>query len=620
MRRASKGYTGVDILQFPTMLVQGPILQGEGSTVPVESHPTPSGDPTISQPPLSSPSRVPTPPYDLPLPRGHTPGSDEGRMQQNELMDLVTKLSDGVLALKTNLQQTKKVYSTTVTKLIMKVKRLEKIIKSSKARRRAKIVVSDDEDVSKDSSKQWRIIEDIDHDAGITLVTPTKASTQEDQPEDQLGVLSATKVLTDAARVHTYSRRRAISTGSSKVSTASRIISTAKEIVSTAGASMPVSTAGIVQESTSSPKASKDKGKAIITKSEPERTTTKLKERQERAGYEATIRLQEHLDEEESQRIENIKARVEADEELTQKLQAEEKDKYSEVDQAKILVKEIFETTMRRVHSFVPMDSELEVQRLKRAGQEVLEEPIKRQKIREASGSGEEQSAEKEKEVSEEELQKLLVIVPVEEVYIESLQRFEDMLKRFDRDDLEKLWDLVKKRFSSTEPTVDKEKELWSLVSAICNVRSLITDEAKGFFSPLHDDPYMEVMQAYDATNNELHIPPLQAPITPPTIVSPSLVLSLSPMFDSRDFFPPEEISPPKDIETPVESPILIYPSLSVGSSSPVRSTTPSPDYPFDKYIFAELDNSLWIIPRPLGSEPVLEEPNESDACESIHL
>ncbi|GKC05750.1 hypothetical protein Tco_0997360 [Tanacetum coccineum] len=35
------------------------------------------------------------------------------------------------------------------------------------------------------------------------------------------------------------------------------------------------------------------------------------------------------------------------------------------------------------------------------------------------------------------------------------------MLKRFDRDDLEKLWDLVKKKFGSTESTVDKEKELW---------------------------------------------------------------------------------------------------------------------------------------------------------------
>ncbi|GJV53504.1 putative reverse transcriptase domain-containing protein [Tanacetum coccineum] len=60
MRRASKGYTKVDIPLFPTMLVQGPILQGEGSTVLVESHHTPSGAPTTSQPPLSSPSRIPT--------------------------------------------------------------------------------------------------------------------------------------------------------------------------------------------------------------------------------------------------------------------------------------------------------------------------------------------------------------------------------------------------------------------------------------------------------------------------------------------------------------------------------------------------------------------------------
>ncbi|GJZ18929.1 reverse transcriptase domain-containing protein [Tanacetum coccineum] len=129
--------------------------------------------------------------------------------------------------------------------------------------------------------------------------------------------------------------------------------------------------------------------------------------------------------------------------------------------------------------------------------------------------------------------------------------------------------------------------------------------------SPLHDDPYMEIMQVYDAIDNELPIPPLQAPIAPPTVMSPSPVLSLSPMFDSRDLFPPEEISPPKDIETFVESPIPISQSSSVGSSSPVRSTTPPPDYPFDKYIFAELDNSLWIIPRPLGSGPIPEEPNE---------
>ncbi|GJV48306.1 hypothetical protein Tco_1438518 [Tanacetum coccineum] len=36
-----------------------------------------------------------------------------------------------------------------------------------------------------------------------------------------------------------------------------------------------------------------------------------------------------------------------------------------------------------------------------------------------------------------------------------------DMLKNFDRDDLVKLWDLVRERFSSTEPTDEKERALW---------------------------------------------------------------------------------------------------------------------------------------------------------------
>nr|GEU57280.1 reverse transcriptase domain-containing protein [Tanacetum cinerariifolium] len=61
-------------------------------------------------------------------------------------------------------------------------------------------------------------------------------------------------------------------------------------------------------------------------------------------------------------------------------------------------------------------------------------------------------------------------------------------------------------------------------------------------------------------------------------------------MFDSQDLFPSKEISP-KDTKTPVESPILVPPSLL--------------DYLFDESIFAELDNSLWIISRPLGSKPM---------------
>nr|GEY83233.1 reverse transcriptase domain-containing protein [Tanacetum cinerariifolium] len=65
-------------------------------------------------------------------------------------------------------------------------------------------------------------------------------------------------------------------------------------------------------------------------------------------------------------------------------------------------------------------------------------------------------------------------------------------------------------------------------------------------FSPLHDDPYMEAMQAYNAIS------------------------------------PPQEISPPKDDETRVESSILESPSSSVGSSSLVRLITSPPDYPFE--------------------------------------
>ncbi|GJZ85747.1 putative reverse transcriptase domain-containing protein [Tanacetum coccineum] len=46
-------------------------------------------------------------------------------------------------------------------------------------------------------------------------------------------------------------------------------------------------------------------------------------------------------------------------------------------------------------------------------------------------------------------------------------------------------------------------------------------------FSSFYDDPYMKVVQAYDATDNELPIPP-QALIAPSTILPPSLVLLVS--------------------------------------------------------------------------------------------
>ncbi|GKD18913.1 hypothetical protein Tco_1208071 [Tanacetum coccineum] len=93
--------------------------------------------------------KTPTRPHDSPLLRVHTLGSDEG---------------------KNDMQQTKKVYSFALTKLILRVKKLEKKVKTNKARRRAMIVILEDEDTEEDSSKQGRKISEIDEDSTISLV------------------------------------------------------------------------------------------------------------------------------------------------------------------------------------------------------------------------------------------------------------------------------------------------------------------------------------------------------------------------------------------------------------------------------------------------------------------
>ncbi|GKC07819.1 hypothetical protein Tco_0999429 [Tanacetum coccineum] len=196
--------------------------------------------------------RVPTQSYDSPLLRIHTLGSDEGSMILLKLTVLCITLSKKVESLKADLKQTKKVYGAIYTKLNKKVKKLEKIFKSNQARRRAKIVVSDDEE---DSYKQGRMIEEINQDAGVTLVTPTHTK----------------------ENVHTYTRRRmTVSTGSGGISTASRSY-----------ISIP------------SPVIVKDKGKGKMEEYEDEQSKrTKLQKDHERLGHEVAVRLQEELDEE----------------------------------------------------------------------------------------------------------------------------------------------------------------------------------------------------------------------------------------------------------------------------------------------------------------------------------
>ncbi|GKE82036.1 hypothetical protein Tco_1552036 [Tanacetum coccineum] len=145
-------FTGVDVVHRGAITTVSSINGGHGSGNIIKS---------------------PTMPHDSPLPGGHTPGSDEGSMTLHELTVQCTYLSNKVESLETELKQTKQTYGTAFTKLIKKVKKLEQTVKTSQARRRTKIIASDDEEdlVAEAPSKQGRsMIEELDLDAGISLV------------------------------------------------------------------------------------------------------------------------------------------------------------------------------------------------------------------------------------------------------------------------------------------------------------------------------------------------------------------------------------------------------------------------------------------------------------------
>ncbi|GJX45258.1 hypothetical protein Tco_0261934 [Tanacetum coccineum] len=298
MRRVSKGYTGVNIPLFSSMLVQSPIQQGKGSPVLVESHHIPITTPSTSQPPLSSPSRILTPPRDSPLPGGHTPGSDEGSMTLNELTILCTQLSTKVASLEQDLKNTKKVYSNAYTKLIMRVKKLEHKVKSRQPRRRARVVIFDTKEDLEDPSKQGRRIAEIDQNPSISLVQDEGISWIQEDARIQGRTSVDTEILLDQKETTELVGDHGSGEKSEKE------ICTANISVSTASATPEVSTTAenLVYIRRSAEKRN-DRGKAIMKEDEYVQKKTKKQLEKERIGHEEAIRLQEQINEEERQRI-----------------------------------------------------------------------------------------------------------------------------------------------------------------------------------------------------------------------------------------------------------------------------------------------------------------------------
>ncbi|GJT98355.1 hypothetical protein Tco_1093873 [Tanacetum coccineum] len=297
--------------------IQGPVISGEGSTHPVESHHTPTSAPSTSQPPISTTSRrIIRQEYVVPQPRSPTQtyvadkaASISVDVRYGGDATIVTGFEEGLGS------------GAAYTKLIKKVKKLENKVKSNQARRRARIVVSDEEEDLEDTFKQGRKISEIDQDPTISL----------------------------------------------DVSTAEEDISTAK-LVSTVGAAV---TTASVDVSTTTVSTAKDNGKAKLEEEERQRIAS----------------IQEVASSFNIEEWDDIQARVEADEELAQRLQAEERKKYSEAKKARLLIELINKRKSeieRAIHKSTDRSSKRD------AEEELAQKRSKRQKTRESSVSAEE--------------------------------------------------------------------------------------------------------------------------------------------------------------------------------------------------------------------------------------
>ncbi|GJY21266.1 hypothetical protein Tco_0393832, partial [Tanacetum coccineum] len=239
-------------------------------------------------------------PHDSPLYVVHSHRSDEGSLKLIELTNLVTKLSERIGVLEDDLKKTMLTYSTAVTKLILRVKKLKAQVKAGKARKGARVVLSEDDvDVEDDSSKQGRKLSDTE--------VQEKASTE---TEPIIQEVTPTEVIQDQGSDEKGNSK--VSTAGATKGTASEVpvVSTAEENISTAGRTVTYKRRSVEE------RTRKDKGKAIMIEPEPKKKSKKELE-QERLSFAEAIRLQEQMDEEQ-------RAQIARDEEITRQWNEEE--------------------------------------------------------------------------------------------------------------------------------------------------------------------------------------------------------------------------------------------------------------------------------------------------------
>ncbi|GKA54211.1 hypothetical protein Tco_0753160 [Tanacetum coccineum] len=379
MKREGKGFSGRVTPLFQTMMVQAPEELGEGSKIPTDPQHTPTIiQPSTSQPQKKQPRRKQRKDTKVPQPNGSTePITDEttndehvpthsndplfsgkDRLKLNELMKLCTNLSQRVL----DLENTKTSQAAEITKLMERVKKLERRNKSRTPRlkrlrkvgRSTQVVFSEDEGLGaqEDASKQGRKIADLDANAEVTLVNEAQGRSDDylkfdtrvfvEQEVEVEKVVSTTEVTTASAT--TTVDELTLAQTLIEIKAAKPKAVTIAATTTTTAVTRPKARGVVVQEpsefrtTTSSSQTSqlpqaKDKGKAKMI--EPEKPLKKKDQIliDEEIAQKLQAQLNVELEEEEKlakQREEdaniaewdNVQAMIDADYELAARLQA----------------------------------------------------------------------------------------------------------------------------------------------------------------------------------------------------------------------------------------------------------------------------------------------------------
>ncbi|GKB50574.1 putative ribonuclease H-like domain-containing protein, partial [Tanacetum coccineum] len=376
---------------------------------------------------------VPPIPQDSPLSEGHIPGSDEGRPNINELMAICTNLSNRVLTLK----QSKITQDLVINKLQKKVKRLQKalrartlgmkILKIGTSRRKG----LDKENASKQgrkSNKTKPIFKHCDFDVFDDAMENVEGGSTAEQ------ITTARDTLNTASINVSTARPSNVIVAGPSTSTARDIfkdeMTTIADTLVAIRSARPRTTLIVIRNVEEEPRRatpvpivqSQDKDALLAARLQEQEREQFSADEQARFLVETIAARKKFFSTQRAVEIRNIPpTRAQLRKQMITYLKHMGKYTYNQLKCKSFEeIQKLYKKEQQWINDFVPLGSELEVQRLKRVGQEVLEEPVKRQKIREASSPGKEQSA--ENELSEEELHKVVMVIPVEEVYVEALQ------------------------------------------------------------------------------------------------------------------------------------------------------------------------------------------------------